>query len=72
MVDAINFNSYRVRSAAQTLSLHMGPARAHATIVALSSRAESVQQQQQQPWQTLRQQVGSPGGVETVFLVCVG
>lgn len=66
MVDAINFNSYRVRSAAQTLGLHMGPARSHASIVALSNRAgpeamlgaRHQHHHQQQPWSALRQQVG--------------
>jgi hypothetical protein len=56
VVDAINFNSYRVRSAAQTIGLHMGPNRSHATIVAFSTAAHQ-QQQQQQAWQSLRQQV---------------
>lgn len=60
MVDAINFNSYRVRSAAQTLSLHMAPSRAHATIVALSSNTapeQQLQPHQQQPWRSVSQQV---------------
>jgi hypothetical protein len=35
LLDAVNFNSYRVRSAGQTLGLHMGPSRSHATILAL-------------------------------------
>jgi hypothetical protein len=59
VLDAIKFNSYRVRSAAQNIGLHMGPARSHATIVAFSSDAQQQlqQQQQQQPWTSLRQQV---------------
>jgi hypothetical protein len=56
LVDAINFNSYRARAAAQTISLHMGPSRAHATIVAFSS--STADQPGQQQWQSLRQQVG--------------
>lgn len=63
LVDAINFNSYRVRAAAQTMSLHMGPSRAHATVVALSSssggNSTAGQQPGQQPWQSVRQQVGA-------------
>lgn len=55
LVDAINFNSYRVRAAAQTMGLHMGPSRSHATIIAFSSSAD--QQPAQQQWQSLRQQV---------------
>lgn len=35
LLDAVSFNSYRVRSAGQTLGLHMGPSRSHATILAL-------------------------------------
>jgi hypothetical protein len=35
LLDAVAFNSYRVRSAGQTLGLHMGPSRSHATILAL-------------------------------------
>lgn len=62
LVDAINFNSYRVRAAAQTMSLHMGPSRTHATVVALSSSSgnSAGQQPGQQPWQSVRQQVGTP------------
>eukprot|EP00775_Hariotina_reticulata_P008576 gene8576-8758_t len=39
--DAVNFNSYRMRSAAQTLGLHMGLDRSHATILALPSTKQS-------------------------------
>eukprot|EP00882_Tetradesmus_deserticola_P004890 GHRQ01005153.1.p1 GENE.GHRQ01005153.1~~GHRQ01005153.1.p1 ORF type:complete len:275 (+),score=82.73 GHRQ01005153.1:250-1074(+) len=35
LLDAVNFNSYRLRSAGQTLGLHMGPSRSHATILAV-------------------------------------
>ncbi|KAF6256301.1 hypothetical protein COO60DRAFT_1627213 [Scenedesmus sp. NREL 46B-D3] len=35
LLDAVSFNSYRVRSAGQTLGLHMGASRSHATILAL-------------------------------------
>lgn len=36
LVDAVSFNSYRLRSASQTLGQHMHPGRSHATIVALA------------------------------------
>jgi hypothetical protein len=39
--DAVNFNSYRMRSAAQTLGLHIGLDRSHATILALPSSSQS-------------------------------
>lgn len=58
MVDAIQFNSYRLRSAAQTLGLHMAPSRTHATVVALSNTTSSGrQQQEQQTWRPLPPEV---------------
>lgn len=68
LVDAINFNSYRARAAAQTISLHMGPSRAHATIVAFSS-STAEQQPGQQQWQSLRQQVGCCDTVNAVSTI---
>jgi hypothetical protein len=63
LLDAVNFNSYRVRSAGQTLGLHMGPSRSHATILALLNGPGQQQQHsagaevgcccQQCPWQVL-------------------
>ncbi|KAF8056439.1 hypothetical protein HT031_006296 [Scenedesmus sp. PABB004] len=61
LADAVAFNAYRLRSAAQTMGLHMGPGRGHATIVALAGEegqleAEGEQRQQQQQQQRRRQQ----------------
>ena len=48
LFDAVAYNSYRLRSCAQTMGLHMGPGRNHATVVALANAAAEQQQWRQQ------------------------
>lgn len=48
LVDAVSFNSYRLRSATQTMGLHMAPSQSHATILALASKAAQPRQQGEQ------------------------